>query len=64
MMNLSLCNFLEIRSNAFHDVRTMALCVVLRNYRKKHYLYNATKCVLTVSVITLAFKKIEPKSDC
>lgn len=54
MMNPALCNSLEVRSDAFHDVRTVAPCVLLRNYRKKH-LYNANNYILTVSLITLAF---------
>lgn len=56
MMNPALCNSLEVRSDAFHDVRTVAPCVLLRNYRKKH-LYNANNYILTVSLITLAFLK-------
>lgn len=54
MMNPTLCNSLEVRSDAFHDVRTVALCVLLRNYRKKH-LYSANNYILTVLLITLAF---------
>lgn len=54
MMNPALCNSVEVRSDAFHDVRTVAPCVLLRNYRKKH-LYNANTYILTVSLITLAF---------